>query len=89
MPSFRIETESELAVALQRLGELSPKIEAQQAEFNQLLAAIDTYQSRFITDQEQKDADVDLAAEAVREGRLVDPKVVHDWMKKLHAHTKD
>lgn len=89
MSGIGIETEHELAVALQRLGELSPKVASQQAEFNQLLAAIDAYQSRFLTEQEKICADPDKAAEAVQEGRLVDPEIVHGWMKKLNQGTKN
>ncbi|HET8816898.1 MAG TPA: hypothetical protein VFM61_05555 [Pseudidiomarina sp.] len=89
MSDSRIRTEHELAVALQRLGELSPKIAAQQAEYNQLLAAIDAYQSRFLTASERAFANPDEASKAVQEGRLVDPDVVHGWMKKFDQSTKN
>ncbi|WP_417656871.1 hypothetical protein [Pseudidiomarina aestuarii] len=89
LSGFRIETDHELAVAMQRLGELSPTVAAQQAEFNQLLAAIDAYQSRFLSDQERACADTEIAAEGIKEGRLVDPEVVHGWMKKFQNSTKN
>ncbi|RUO40769.1 hypothetical protein CWE22_00755 [Pseudidiomarina aestuarii] len=89
MSGSKIKTEQELAVALQRLGELSPNIVAQQTEYNQLLAAIDAYQSRFLTASEHSYADAEQASAAVQEGRLVDPEVVHGWMKKFDQSTKN